>query len=69
MSRPYAPERCVRVNWQVKRIALDPVKFKLIRMIKFRLKVQAAQRAGQPVPINTPELEAIGIMSYMLSLM
>jgi hypothetical protein len=38
-------------------------------MIKFRLKVQTAQRTGQPVPINTPELEAIGLMSDMLSLM
>jgi hypothetical protein len=53
----------------VKRIALDPVKFRLVRMIKFRLKVQTAQRTGQPVPINTPELEAIGLMSDMLSLM
>ena len=52
-----------------KRIALDPVKFKLIRMIKFRLKVQAAQRTGAAVPVNTPELEAIGLMSDMLSLM
>jgi hypothetical protein len=52
-----------------KRIALDPVKFRLIRIIKFRLKVQAAARSSQPVPVNTPELEAIGIMSDMLSLM
>jgi hypothetical protein len=53
----------------VKRIALDPVKFRLIRMIKFRLKVQAAQRSGAAVPVNTPELEAVGLMSDMLSLM
>ena len=52
-----------------KRIALDPVKFRLIRLIKFRLKVQTAQRSGAPVPVNTPELEAIGLMSDMLSLM
>ena len=40
-----------------KRVALDPLKFKMIRLVKLRLKVQAAQRAGTAVPIQTPELE------------
>jgi hypothetical protein len=53
----------------VKRVAMDPIKFKLIRLLKFRIKVQQAQRSGQPVPVMTPEVEAIGIMSDMLSLM
>ena len=53
----------------VKRVTLDPVKFKLLRLIKFRIRVQQAQRSGQTVPVQTPELEAIGLMSDMLSLM
>ena len=48
---------------------MDPIKFRVLRILKFRLKVQQAQRSGQPVPVNTPELEAIGVMTDMLSLM
>lgn len=40
-----------------KRLAFDPLKFRLIRLLKLRLKVQAAQRAGTSIPIQTPELE------------
>ena len=53
----------------VKRVTLDPVKFRLLRIIKFRIRVQQAQRSGQAIPVLTPELEAIGLMSDMLSLM
>jgi hypothetical protein len=41
----------------------------LLRLLRFRISVQLAQRAGQPVPVMTPELEAIGVMTDMLSLM
>lgn len=53
----------------LKRIAIDPIKYRLIRVVKLRLKVQAAQRSGTAVPISTPEIEAIGLMTDMLSLM
>lgn len=53
----------------VKRVTLDPVRFRLLRLLRFRIRVQLAQRAGQPVPVMTPELEAIGVMTDMLSLM
>ena len=53
----------------VKRVTLDPVRFRLLRLLRFRINVQLAQRAGSPVPVMTPELEAIGIMTDMLSLM
>ena len=39
------------------------MKFKLQRTLKFKVVQQNAARLGQPVPVNTPELEAIGIMS------
>jgi hypothetical protein len=51
------------------RVAVHPMKFKLQRTLKFKVVQQNAARLGQPVPVNTPELEAIGIMSDMLSLM
>ena len=51
------------------RVAVHPIKFRLQRIIKFRIAVQAAQRSGNPVPVMTPELEAIGLMSDMLNLM
>ena len=42
-----------------KRLALDPLKFRMIRLVKLRLKIQAAQRAGTAVPVQTPELEVL----------
>ena len=33
------------------------------------MKIAAAQKMGQPVPVQTPELEAIGIMTDMLQSM
>ena len=51
------------------RVAVHPIKFRLQRVLKFKVAQQQAQRAGLPVPVNTPELEAIGLMSDMLSLM
>lgn len=51
------------------RIAVQPVNFRLQRILKFRIAVQQAQRSGAPVPVMTPELEAIGMMSDMLRLM
>ena len=53
----------------VMRIAVNPVKFKVQRVLKFKLQQKRAQAMGQPVITNTPELEAIGLMSDMLSLM
>ena len=53
----------------VMRIAVQPVNFKLQRVLKFRVAVQQAQLSGSPVPVMTPELEAIGLMSDMLRLM
>lgn len=51
------------------RVAVHPVKFKLQRLLKFKIAAQQAQRSGAAVPIMTPELEAIGLMSDMLNLM
>ena len=51
------------------RVAVQPVNFRLQRVLKFRISVQQAQLSGSPVPIMTPELEAIGLMSDMLRLM
>lgn len=51
------------------RIAVQPVNFRLQRILKFKIAVQQAQRSGAPVPVMTPELEAIGVMSDMLRLM
>ena len=53
----------------VMRIAVNPVKFKVQRVLKFKLQQKRAQAVSQPVITNTPELEAIGLMSDMLSLM
>jgi len=53
----------------VKRIAMDPIKFKVVRMAKLKVKIAQAQKAGQPVPVYTPELEAIGVMIDMLQSM
>lgn len=53
----------------IKRVTLDPIRLRLLRLLRFRISVQLAQRAGQPVPVMTPELEAIGVMTDMLSLM
>jgi len=51
------------------RVAVQPVNFRVQRLLRFRIAVQQAQRSGAPVPVMTPELEAIGIMSDMLRLM
>jgi hypothetical protein len=48
------------------RITVHPIKFRLQRVLKFKVAQQNAARQGLPVPVNTPELEAIGIMSDML---
>ena len=48
------------------RLAVHPIKFKLQRILKFKISVQTAQRTGAPVPVMT-ELEAIGLMSDMLN--
>jgi len=53
----------------VKRIAMDPIKFKVVRTAKLKVKIAQAQKAGQPVPVYTPELEAIGVMIDMLQSM
>ena len=53
----------------VKRVAMDPVKFKVVRTAKLKVKIAAAQKAGQPVPVMTPELEAVGVMTDMLQSM
>lgn len=49
--------------------AMDPIKFKVVRMAKLKVKIAQAQKAGQPVPVYTPELEAIGVMIDMLQSM
>merc|ERR1719305_2287910 len=51
------------------RVAFHPNKFRLQRILKFKVAQTNAARAGLPVPVNTPEIEAIGIMSDMLSVM
>uniref|UniRef100_A0A7S3BDH7 Uncharacterized protein n=1 Tax=Haptolina ericina TaxID=156174 RepID=A0A7S3BDH7_9EUKA len=53
----------------VKRIALDPLKFRVVRLAKMRVKAAQALKDGEVVPMNTPEMEAIGIMTDMLQLM
>ena len=53
----------------VKRISIDPIKFRVVRLAKMRVKAATALRNGEPPPLNTPEIEAIGIMSDMLQLM
>jgi len=52
-----------------KRVAMDPLKFRMQRVLKFKLKVQTAQRTKQPVPVSTPETEALGLLTDMISLM
>ena len=44
----------------VKRVSIDPIKFRVVRLAKLRVKMAQAQRAGDATPLNTPELEAIG---------
>lgn len=51
------------------RVAVQPIKFRLQRVLKFKVAQKNAALRGLPVPVNTPELEAIGLMSDMLSLM
>ena len=51
------------------RTAMDPIKFKVVRTAKLKVKIAQAQKAGQPVPVYTPELEAIGVMIDMLQSM
>ena len=46
-----------------------PCVYQVQRILKFKVAQQKAASMGLPVPVNTPELEAIGIMSDMLSLM
>ena len=53
----------------VKRVAMDPIKFKVVRTAKLKVKIAQAQKLGQPVPVHTPELEAIGVMIDMLQSM
>jgi len=53
----------------VKRVAMDPIKFKVVRTAKLKVKIAQAQKMGQPVPVHTPELEAIGVMIDMLQSM
>ena len=53
----------------VKRIAMDPVKFKVVRIAKLKVKAAEALKAGLPVPVHTPELEALGVMVDMLQSM
>ena len=53
----------------VMRVAVQPLKYRTQRLLKFKIAQKNAQRAGLPVPVNTPEIEAIGLMSDMLSLM
>ena len=50
----------------LKRIAIDPIKYRLIRVVKLRLKVQAAQRSGTAVPISTPEIEVRNFASVSM---
>ena len=38
-------------------------------MAKLKVKIAQAQKAGHPVPVYTPELEAIGVMIDMLQSM
>ena len=49
--------------------AIDPIKFKVVRTAKLKVKIAQAQKAGQPVPVHTPELEAVGVMIDMLQSM
>ncbi len=49
--------------------AMDPIKFKVVRTAKLKVRIAQAQKAGQPVPVYTPELEAIGVMIDMLQSM
>ena len=51
------------------RVAVQPLKFRTSRVLKFKLTQTKAAKAGLPIPVNTPEVEAIGLMSDMLSLM
>lgn len=53
----------------IKRVALDPIKFRVVRLAKLRVKAAQALREGDAIPLNTPEMEAIGIMTDMLQLM
>ena len=53
----------------VKRVSVDPIKFRVVRLAKMRVKMAQAARDGDTTPLNTPEIEAIGIMSDMLQLM
>ena len=53
----------------VKRVAMDPIKFKVVRTAKLKVKIAQAQKLSQPVPVHTPELEAIGVMIDMLQSM
>jgi hypothetical protein len=48
---------------------MDPIKFRVVRTAKLKVKIAQAQKMGQPVPVHTPELEAIGVMIDMLQSM
>ena len=48
---------------------MDPIKFRVVRTAKLKVKIAQAQKMGQPVPVQTPELEAIGVMIDMLQSM
>lgn len=52
-----------------KRVVVDPLKFRLRRILTYKLRARNAQRVEQSMPANTPELEAMGLMIDMISLM